>query len=190
MEKFKRAQDLVSQKTKLAASFEQTLEAVLDFYLDKQDPLKKAERNIHKSKKLDEAHSSSAQSHNNKGPAGQVQAQESLFNSPVPGQADIKDQSHSTLSVPGQVPNQTQSQNTIPNSGQAPKPKRHIPTHIQHQVRIRDQHQCTHRDQQGARCPNTRWLEVHHIHSFAQGGSHDLDNLTTLCSAHHKQMHH
>ena len=42
--KLKRAQDLVSNSTRSAASFEQTLEAALDLFLEKRDPVQKAQR--------------------------------------------------------------------------------------------------------------------------------------------------
>jgi hypothetical protein len=49
-----------------------------------------------------------------------------------------------------------------------------------------------HRD--GARCRfpgcrNTRWLQVHHIHHWAQGGTTVLDNLILLCGFHHRFLH-
>ena len=34
-----------------------------------------------------------------------------------------------------------------------------------------------------------RHLNVHHIQERQNGGSHDLDNLITLCRAHHIQIH-
>jgi hypothetical protein len=47
MEKFRRAQDLISIKTRKAASFEDTLREVFEFYLERQDPVVKAQK-IHK----------------------------------------------------------------------------------------------------------------------------------------------
>lgn len=41
----------------------------------------------------------------------------------------------------------------------------------------------------GYRCTNTRWLDVHHIIHKQHGGSDELENLTTLCNAHHRQHH-
>jgi hypothetical protein len=46
LKKLRRAQDLTSQKTKKAASLEDTLSEILSVYLQKQDPLEKAERNL------------------------------------------------------------------------------------------------------------------------------------------------
>ena len=47
-EKLQTAQDLVSQKSKKAASLEETLESLLDLYLERKDPVLKAKRNNHK----------------------------------------------------------------------------------------------------------------------------------------------
>ncbi len=65
---------------------------------------------------------------------------------------------------------------------------RRIPTQIRHQINLRDQGQCTHVND-GQRCENKRWLETHHQIPFAQGGSHNLNNLKTLCWAHHRMRH-
>jgi len=45
-EKLKRAQDLVSQKLSKAATLEDTIDELLEFYLQRQDPLEKAKRII------------------------------------------------------------------------------------------------------------------------------------------------
>ena len=45
IQKLKRAQDLESQRTNKAANFEDTLRALLEFYLQRQDPVEKAKRN-------------------------------------------------------------------------------------------------------------------------------------------------
>ncbi len=48
MEKFRRAQELHSQCQKKLSELDETLEAVLEFYLKHKDPLRKAERNVAK----------------------------------------------------------------------------------------------------------------------------------------------
>ncbi|MCZ6455704.1 MAG: HNH endonuclease, partial [Actinobacteria bacterium] len=50
----------------------------------------------------------------------------------------------------------------------------------------------THRD--GGRCQwvgcgHGRWLQVHHIQHWSQGGATDLDNLILLCGFHHRFVH-
>ena len=58
-----------------------------------------------------------------------------------------------------------------------------------HKVILRVGCQCTHIDAEGNRCTSRRWLEVHHIVEVSKGGTNDLSNLTTLCSAHHRHLH-
>ena len=38
-------------------------------------------------------------------------------------------------------------------------------------------------------CGNKRWLQVHHIVSWADGGATDLDNLILICGFHHRFVH-
>jgi len=66
----------------------------------------------------------------------------------------------------------------------AKQTSRPIPQRILHQVNLRDRGKCTVKD-----CQETRWVEIHHVRPFSQGGTHALNNLTTLCSGHHGQIH-
>jgi hypothetical protein len=38
-------------------------------------------------------------------------------------------------------------------------------------------------------CPNTRYVDGHHVRHWAQGGETRLSNLLTLCRFHHRQVH-
>src|SRR5690348_322137 len=38
-------------------------------------------------------------------------------------------------------------------------------------------------------CPNTRYVDGHHIHHWANGGETKLSNLVQLCRFHHRQVH-
>ncbi|EFC79329.1 HNH endonuclease, partial [Parafrankia sp. EUN1f] len=38
-------------------------------------------------------------------------------------------------------------------------------------------------------CAHTRWLHVHHLVGWAEGGRTDLDNLTLVCGSHHRHLH-
>jgi len=59
-----------------------------------------------------------------------------------------------------------------------------IPPGLRRDVFSRDGHRC------GAPgCRNTRFLEVHHIKPRAKGGTNELENLITLCSACHRLWH-
>ncbi|MDR3608752.1 MAG: HNH endonuclease signature motif containing protein [Oligoflexia bacterium] len=123
--KLKRVQDLESQRISNAANLEHALEAMADVYLERKDPVIKAERILNKSVK------------------------------------------HVTGHVTAKA----------------------IPATIKHQVQLRDGGQCAHLDSQGVRCGSRRWLDVHHIRHRAYGGDNGLENLVTLCSAHHRMQH-
>jgi hypothetical protein len=62
--------------------------------------------------------------------------------------------------------------------------RRKIPESILRQVRLRDGGRC-----QARQCNEKKWLEVHHIKPWSQGGGHELNNLLTLCSFHHRRFH-
>ena len=63
-----------------------------------------------------------------------------------------------------------------------------IPAAVLHQVNLRDQRRCTHYN--GAeRCNQSRWIDIHHKIPVSEGGANTEDNLTTLCTAHHKLWH-
>ncbi|MDR3606886.1 MAG: HNH endonuclease signature motif containing protein [Oligoflexia bacterium] len=63
-----------------------------------------------------------------------------------------------------------------------------IPAAVLHQVNLRDQRKCAY-VLHGKRCNQTRWIEIHHKNPVSHGGLNEVDNLITLCSAHHKRMH-
>ncbi len=49
--------------------------------------------------------------------------------------------------------------------------------------------QCTHIDENGERCSARRHLDIHHIIPKSLGGPDTLENLTLLCSGHHRAHH-
>jgi 5-methylcytosine-specific restriction endonuclease McrA len=58
-----------------------------------------------------------------------------------------------------------------------------------HGLTRRDQNQCTGKNPDGLRCENKRWLDFHHIIPRSHGGKDTLENMTTLCRAHHQMYH-
>jgi hypothetical protein len=130
-EKLKRVQDLESQRTRRAVKLSEALEALVDLYLEKKDPIKKAERVLKRD-----------------------------ADACVARHADRVEQSDT----------------------------RSIPAKIKHQATFRDGGRCTHTEGE-KRCENRRWLDVHHIILLSKGGTNELENLTTLCSAHHRMEH-
>ena len=59
-----------------------------------------------------------------------------------------------------------------------------IPPSRRREVMARDGYRC-----RAPGCPNTRFLEVHHIKPRAKGGGNEAGNLITLCSACHRLWH-
>jgi hypothetical protein len=132
-EKMRRVQDLESQRTGRSVKLAETLEALVDLYLEKKDPLKKAER---------------------------VLAKENNADACVVRHVNRLNQSDTHT----------------------------VPAKIKHQVNLRDGGRCTHTED-GERCESRRWLDVHHIVLRSHGGTNDVENLTTLCSSHHRMEH-
>jgi 5-methylcytosine-specific restriction endonuclease McrA len=122
---------LESQRTRRAVKLSEALEALADLYLEKKDPVKKAERVLKRD-----------------------------ADACVARHADRIEQSDTRL----------------------------IPAKTKHQVSLRDGAQCTYTDR-GKRCETRRWLDVHHVIPREHGGTNELENLTTLCSAHHRMEH-
>ncbi len=58
-----------------------------------------------------------------------------------------------------------------------------------HEVNLRDRGRCTFVAQDGRRCDETRWTELHHKMPVSLGGTNTASNLTTLCSHHHRYLH-
>ena len=55
---------------------------------------------------------------------------------------------------------------------------------LERAVLVRDEGVC-----QFPGCENRRYLHLHHIEHWADGGGTDLDNLSLLCSACHRRVH-
>jgi 5-methylcytosine-specific restriction endonuclease McrA len=60
---------------------------------------------------------------------------------------------------------------------------------LRNKVFARDGGRCTENNPDGSRCEQTRWLHTHHIKPLSEGGTNDLENLTVLCSGHHRMVH-
>jgi hypothetical protein len=63
---------------------------------------------------------------------------------------------------------------------------RRIPAPLRRQVYERDAGRCSYIDARGERCCETRYLELHHLTPFAQGGAHRASNLALRCAAHNR----
>jgi 5-methylcytosine-specific restriction endonuclease McrA len=158
----RRVMDLESQRTRKASSRKDALVAALKEYLEHHDPVLKAKR-------------------------AEVRAQKKQMNSLEQNAspnfaAEAKEFSTQALrkSVPGQKPlrqNRFASKRSTYSAA------------LLHAVHMRDQRQCTIKDKLGNRCGATRWLDIHHVVPRSLGGKDTLENLTTVCSAHHRMIH-
>jgi len=144
--KLGRIRELVAQSSAKPCNLEQALDVMAALFLERKDPVQRAERITQK--KL--ATQSKAKS-------------TSLSNVARP-----------TNTTASPVARQTRSP---------------IPVAIRHQVMLRDRGQCQGKTPQGTRCRCRQWTDIHHIQPVSLGGSNDLDNLLTLCSSHHHQVH-
>jgi hypothetical protein len=84
---------------------------------------------------------------------------------------------------PSQPPRQRGAEEPDAASGK-PRRSRHIPAAIRRPVFDKCGGRCTYVDDRGQRCRETRWLELHHLTPFANGGPHVPENLTLRCRAH------
>ena len=161
MLRVRQTQHLVSQSRGHAASLEETLEDLVTLYLKYKDPLEKAKRVIAK-----------------KG----IQKPSNSVEKQFPGTAQDETAAKNSEATNAET-------NSTP-KGSIRKPNRTpIPEPIQHQVRLRDQSRCQFPRHNGTICGEKRWLDIHHVIPVFQGGSHDLENLITLCKAHHSETH-
>jgi 5-methylcytosine-specific restriction endonuclease McrA len=64
-----------------------------------------------------------------------------------------------------------------------------IPSSVKHEVVKREAYQCNFKSPEGVRCQTKRWLNLHHQQEVSKGGKNTSDNLTFLCTSHHKFIH-
>ena len=38
-------------------------------------------------------------------------------------------------------------------------------------------------------CRNRLWVDLHHVHERHRGGRHEVGNIVTLCTIHHRVVH-
>jgi 5-methylcytosine-specific restriction endonuclease McrA len=166
-EKLKRAESLQAQKNQ-SAQWGELIDATLESYLDKHDPVRKAERaeeRILKKEAVCSTEAATLDARSEKTDQRTLTAR--VKNEPVTLDARVKKH---TVSKTG-------SQRTPLTAAQ------------RHAVFRRDGGKCTHVGLDGNRCNDDKWIDVHHIQLVSQGGSNEPENLTTLCSFHHDLAH-
>ncbi len=165
IDRLKRVQDLESQRTRRAADKEAALSAAVEAYLEKHDPVRRAERIT--AKKAERGTATAKQATSEQATSEQATAEQ-------------------VTAKPSKAAVQPVSRHVKPDPTTQRKP---IPALILHQLNLRDSGRCTYKDIQGNRCDVRRWLERHHLNPVAKGGTNSLENLTTLCNRHHVIQH-
>lgn len=173
MDLLKQTKDLLAQRYRRHVDGEEALQYVMQDFIERNDPVKKAERAQARAQKL-----------NNK--------QNGLKNR-LPKVRPTKDPKPAQVPSRAEKPIDNQQVPGLVNPPNTSDPRsRKVRTKIQkltlHQVNLRDQNRCTFSGARG-RCEEKRWLDSHHVISPQKGGSDEFENLTTLCRAHH-QWHH
>jgi hypothetical protein len=163
-EKLKRVQDLVSNQRRQSVSREVAIEAALDAFLEKFSARRK--------------------SASTKGPT-------KITIGPKSSNVLV---SSAAAEAPAKKPALTKQGNSTPSddtstSPTVTQPNRTLTPKTKRFVLVRDGFRCTFTHANGRRCSNTRFLDIHHIKPRATGGTHDPQNLATLCSGHHLQHH-
>jgi len=137
--------------------FEAMLEKLADYYIEREDPVRKAQRALAK-RAAAAAESGSASS-------------------------ERSELAESERSESMRAKSRARSRKSTPNK------RKPITARELHTVNARDGRRCTFIDTKGNRCPNERWLHVHHIQNVSRGGTNNPANLITLCSRHHQLVH-
>ncbi len=165
----KRAQEILAQKHKKPVSLEGVIKTLSENYLEKQDPLKREKRRQIRNKKT-----------YNQGVTTERDGKNS--NKLLPKVSPQSVTAKATELCPGRA---SQSDQTLVlDKGKSRTLKQTTKDHIL----TRDEGRCTYR-QGNRRCTERVYLHVHHIQAKELGGTDDSQNLTTLCSGHHRAIH-
>ena len=174
-------QNLVCQKRQKHADLEATIAEMIRFYKKAHDPVLKAERakerqakKFRKTQNIDQSHCSALITNQTQDSALITnQTQDSILIT----DRNVVSARSSNLGAPPQVPEPVKSK------------IRDYPAALEHQINLRDRNQCTHLENSGRRCTEKRWLAFHHKIPIEHGGSDTVENLQTLCWAHHQLVH-
>jgi hypothetical protein len=85
--------------------------------------------------------------------------------------------------------NEHPSPNPAISPGASPPKRKPLPALRKHQLWLHQKGQCQHREANGQQCDQRIFLHVHHQTPISQGGDDSLENLTLICSYHHRRLH-
>jgi len=166
MRMFRRAQEIVSQKTGKSVTLAETQAETLKAFLHKFDPVEKAKRA--KAEPPCKASAIIAARAEN-GAAIRTPAEHPSRDGSNGGASTQSPPSHSSRPL------------AIRRAG--------IPAAVVHAVNRRDKGCCQAKLPSGEICGSRRWTHLHHLNEKFKGGSDTLENLITLCSGHHRLWH-
>lgn len=191
-----RVQDLLSDSQGKAMTMEEVFSHLVKDYLQRKDPVQKAQRNLHinpKNKRTAQLRHQEAQDQLLGNPTAQVNQQIVLNKRNKNSQKDHMPPPVSSI-VPSSLKSSLKPQPSEPFEYSSPATNSRgqrlaIPAEILHQVHLRDRGRCQHHYPSGERCRATRWLHKHHRLPVSQGGHHSVENIISLCPAHHELAH-
>ena len=175
-ELLEKAQNLSSIKNKSCQNMTETIIQALQGFVEKHDPVKKAERQKERQQKKESAVQAVEQTSvtKNSNEAEPVTKTDALKNESVTEANPKRDKTESLTN------DRVETEKTGRQS---------ISAAIIHKVTLRDGGQCTYVSPDGRRCECSRFLHLHHVKPVVQGGENTVENLTTLCAAHHRLIH-
>ena len=171
-EVFSRARELVANELGRPVTIDEAIGYISQFFVDKRDPVKKAERALARAEKKNFGRQMDA-------PAAQstVGAGGEEGRIPQEERATLGDQVITEKVEP-----------TMP--GHSWQTKAHdLAAGTVHAVNLRDRCCCQQVLPDGIICGATWKTEIHHIVERELGGTDELDNLITLCKKHHEMQH-
>jgi hypothetical protein len=146
----------------------QVVEKALDTYLDKNDPMIKAQRaQLREEKKLIETSKDSIEE-----TTTDLSEEREVLNKKESGPLSVErcESSRDEECIPGATG----------------KRNRYIPAGVRHEVMLRDEGRCTYVSPDGKRCNEKRYLEFDHFVPFCHGGEHSILNIKLVCNIHNQ----
>jgi hypothetical protein len=175
-ELLEKAQNLSSSKNKSCQNMTETIVQALQEFVEKHDPVKKAERQKERQQKKQSAVQASEQ------PSVTEDSKEtkSITETDAPKNESVTDAN----------PEGDETESVTNYKSETEKAGRQsISAAIIHEVNRRDGGQCTYVSPDGRRCECNRFLHFHHVKPVSHGGENTVENLITICAAHHRLIH-
>ncbi len=171
-----RVKELMMSHCSARIDYNEMLKEMTELYLDRFDPLRKAERAILRKTAREESASSAVTAGYEANHAKQIKEEQAVEKTSTASVGQVR--GSITELVDRRVTSSSQ-----PRSARVP-----IKAELKHLIFKRDQGQC--RFHMGPkRCQSRVHLECHHIVPVSQGGEDTAENLILLCSSHHQWVH-